>query len=508
MNCGSHGTLDEYGQCVCAIDPGYTKKDSNVEWSGVYCQRPPSNVPCKPSSKEERERLGGDLSCGNWGQYGICNSNGTCDCGIKNPFRGSRCQNECQSDMDCGGPKVPYHTPDGTINRDIGVCNRANNRCVCKNGWSGVQCRTPPPDAKAYDESDCYWGGVQHGTFDAEKQTCMCLKDLKGRPLYEGPLCATPVIYEGAPCSDKEPCRDKKDKCVMGKCEGPDTGTPGVPVPDQILAALGGLISLESIAFMLVDQGMERTAEFLVKSGVTAIMTRILEAKIAKLAQGELFDALVSRIGVEAATKALSQAVADDAIKKVASSVIKEEALQVGEAYAGKLDSILFVLAVWSMVLDVRDVRGLNAQMLQDNLDTLGMKFQNYLNETKSLVDAGITLPLPFFPEYNVPFNIQLQSKDKFTKYIQHLGDYISALTVNSDGQVIVPLFNPPDQVERNERKAKYPLYWKMAQDNNDVFDRLTEYGWIMWLLGAFVVVFIVLTCVFSAPAVKRRLQK
>jgi hypothetical protein len=508
MNCGSHGTLDEYGQCVCNLDPGYTTKDGNVEWSGVYCQRPPTNVPCKPSSAEERKKLGGDLACGNWGQYGTCNSNGTCDCGVKNPFKGSRCQNECQSDMDCGGPKVPFPTPDGAVNRDIGVCNRANNRCVCKNGWSGVQCRTPPADAKAYDESDCYWGGVQHGTFDAENKKCICLKDLQGRPLYEGPLCAIPVVYEGAPCSDKEPCRDKQAQCINGKCQGPDEGSSGVSIPEQILAALGGLLSLESIEFMLVDQGIEKTAEFLVKSGITGIMTKILEAQMAKLTQGAVFDMLASRVGVEVATQTMSRAVAENTVKTVASNVIREQAALIGEAYASKLDSILFVLAVWSMVLDLRDVRGLNTQMLQDNLDMFGVKFQNYINETKTLVDVGMTLPKPVLPENNVPFNIQLNSSDTFKKYIEHLGDYLSALTVNSDGQVIVPLFNPPEQVERNERKKKYPLYWKMAQDNNDVFDRLTEYGWIMWLLGSFIVVLVVLTCVFSAPAVKRRLRK
>lgn len=508
MSCGSHGAVDEYGQCQCFNDPGYTDKDGAVQWYGMYCQKPPANVPCKKSSDEERKKLGGDLACGNYGQYGTCNTNGTCDCGLVNPFKGSRCQNACESDMDCGGPKMPYTTPEGTtINRDIGLCNRKDNTCSCKNGWSGVQCRTPPPDAKPYDAADCAWGGVAHGTFNEDTKQCICFKDERGRPLYEGPLCTLPIVYEGAPCSSKEPCRDKTAKCVDGTCHDTDT-VDKTKLSEIFLTCVQGLFTWESINFILVDVGLTKMAKFFSETVVKQILEKVLLNSFEAFSKEAAFAALTKTVGEELAVKITAQVFTKEVVTMSATALAEASTAAVADSVTGPIGAILFLLQVWGMGLDVADGRGLQQMMLQGHLDMLGASFVNEINGVKELVDLGVTMPLPVTPDTSVPFQIQFKTTENYSNFIKYIGDYISALTVNSDGQVIVPLFNPPDEVERNERKAKYPLYWKMAQDNNDVFDRLTKYGWLMWVLGSLVVVLVVLTCVFSAPAVKRRLHK
>jgi hypothetical protein len=40
------------------------------------------------------------------------------------------------------------------------------------------------------------------------------------------------------------------------------------------------------------------------------------------------------------------------------------------------------------------------------------------------------------------------------------------------------------------------------------VFNRLISYGWVMWVLGALLIVSIVLVCVFSSASVQARLKK
>ena len=134
-SCGNHGSCN-YETYKCDCERG---------WTGIHCTiPPPKGSPCQPSSDEFREEYGGDLSCGNLGNYGKCEATGLCTC----PFglSGERCEISCDPNADinsvCGGP-------------NIGHCNLYGyNTCSCINGWSGADCRTPPATPCEKD-SDC-----------------------------------------------------------------------------------------------------------------------------------------------------------------------------------------------------------------------------------------------------------------------------------------------------------------------------------------------------------------
>lgn len=504
LDCGSHGVFNAAtGQCDCMDD--MNNLSGANKWTGVFCQKPPVNIPCTKSSDEFRSaHNGGDESCGNWGKFGVCDEyTGTCDCGTQDPYFGVRCQNECQKDDDCGG--TLQMLPDGT-SRDIGICDRRSMRCQCKNGWTGGQCRVEPPDDKCYNDAECSWGGETRGSCDETLGVCACMNDDKGRPLFTGNRCSKRNVYEGAPCEVDADCEDKSNKCVNKKCSSPD-GSTGMNASQMAAAMLNGLWSPSGMANMVVDFGAEESVEWLYKNTAQK-MLEALAKQSSEMATNKALSEATQKVGSEVVGKAIAETTSRSATRSITGQMFKTVSKLANKFSKIPWGFILAFIQIWAMVLDIQDSRGLNMQVSQDMLDMLEKQFLTAFNGDQNVKEAGVTLPTTYYPEYTVPYNLEYLARDNQNKLTNYAADYISKLTVNSNGQTIVPLFNPPATISLNEETSKHPVYWNMANDNIKVFHNLVDYGWSIWLLISLIVVSVVLICVFTSDSVTSKLKK
>lgn len=484
VGCGDHGVCNPCtGQCDCLNG-----------WDGSVCEvPPPSNVACTPSDDAfKKAHNGGDQDCGNYGTYGVCNVSGTCDCG-NTGFFGTRCQMECRSDVDCGGV--------GAGTKIIGRCN-SYKQCECQNGWSGTQCRVAPPDAKCAADSDCGWGGTVNGKCLPDGK-CQCFTDPthNNRAMYEGVLCEKRITYEGADCEEDKDCRGGL-KCNNNKCYDP-AASPASKAA-QALAIFQGLLSPEGIAGLYIFQGADNAVKYVLSQGLNKAISAALGGKMTDLVTSETLERMGKYLPEEMATRIMAKMAAKQATERTVGLATELIASGPLEFVFGFVD----MLMVFGMILDFIDQRGLNQQMMQDSLTALKTSFERSFNDSESAQKANLVFPLPVNADMSVPFQAELATKTKQDQIMEDAAKYLSSLTVNSNGQVIRPLFLSQAQVDDNDRREKYKVYWEMSGHNEDVFNRLVSYGWVLWTLIAVLVVSIVLTCVFSNKAIQERLKK
>ena len=503
-DCGSHGIFNpSTGQCDCMDD--YNSLSGGNKWTGVFCQKPPVNIPCVRSSDDFRAAHGGgDESCGNWGKYGVCDEfTGTCSCGTIDPFYGVRCENECTNDNHCGGSLQPL--ADGT-SRNIGACDKRVMRCKCANGWSGTQCRDEPPEAKCYNDAECSWGGVSRGACDEGANICVCDTDSSGRALSTGNRCSQRHYYEGADCTQDSDCEDKSNKCVSNKCRGSD-GAGGMSTGEMAAGMVSAIWSPEGLATLFIDEAAEEMVEALYDASVVAAkavtksVTEMVSGAATKEAAEKVGTEMVVKVAAETSSKAVTSSMVGTAVKQTTEKVMEKASI-------GPMGWILLLLQVWTAVLDITDSQGLNMMVGQGTLDAMAKQFLGWFNGNADVIKAGFTLPRPYYPRYSVPFNLEYLARDNQIKLTNDSVDYLSRLTVNSNGQTIVPLFNPPIDMALNDKKEEYPLYWNMANNNVRVFNNLVEYGWSIWVLISLIVVSTALICVFTSDTVLAKMNK
>lgn len=521
VDCGAHGLLNPAtGQCDCMDDNNSLSGASASKWTGAYCQKPPFNIPCIKSSNEFRAaHEGGDEACGNYGKFGVCNEiTGTCSCstggGSITPFFGTRCENACTSDLHCGGALQPL--ADGTP-RNIGVCDKNTLRCVCANGWSGVQCRTEPstpPGSQCFNDAECSWGGVSRGACDEASKACACLTDQQGRPVYTGPRCSTRMIYEGAACQSDKDCKDASNKCVNGKCRSPDDMGDGKPTPREVAAAIvAGILTPEGLLNMAIDEYVEHMIGKIATSA--AAMARTVEARAAQTLSDSAIKSSTSKVGAEMTAKLAAKTVSKAAASSVSSSIITRIGAKLVSAVKSinPLTALILILQIWTMVLDINDRQGLNEMVGQDQLEMLSKQMVEMFNSDPDVIEAGLTLPLPFYPRNTVPYKLEALTPESLVQNINDQADYLSRLTVNSAGQRIVPMFNPPAAIAAQaalaaKQKAGGGVNWALSGGDERVYANLAQYGWALWTLGGLIITSVVLICVFTSESVLAKLHK
>lgn len=489
--CGDHGTCTCNGTCVC--EDGWEKGGD----FHACIVPPPTNVPCKQSDDEFRKAHdGGDKDCGNWGSYGVC-SGGTCSC-EKTGFYGSRCQNECVTNAHCGG-------------ENIGSCN-SFGRCECKGVWSGKQCRQALPDATCEVDADCGWNGQQHGTCNRNTQKCECFLDAStGFPLYRGARCEQPVQFKGKPCKGDEDC-ERGLKCTdENVCYDPRILPPtSGKIAEQFFENFFSEKTAESFAmFNLMEKGFSgsvKMIEWLVNKGLMKFTQNAALKQTEEVLAREVLENLTSKVGGEAAARIMAEQFARDAMRRLVTQTVEKE-VSVSAPLAEFL-TIVNILGIFGIALDMLDSRGLNQQMMQGIINQLRQQFETSFNENDELRKAGIVLPMAVSATSSVAFQQELASKEVQTQASKDAAEYLSSLNVNSDGELIVPLFTSMAEERENARRVKYSLYWSMARGNVTVFNNLISYGWVMWLMIALTVVSVILTCVFSSPAVQARMRR
>lgn len=507
--CGDHGTCDTmYGACECAAN-----------WTGTHCHElVNATVPCST-----------DKDCGNWGHFGKCNKDGDGTCTCTNGFFGVRCEKECRNARDCGG-------------EGYGVClNGINqpNTCSCANNWSGVQCKTAPSakecksdeECKAHgsvvgqclsnkcaykctEDSDCGWGGVQGGTCNKASGVCVCTKDTtseKARAMFKGPFCEQLVEYEGKTCDPKS----KVNQCERGlRCkpskEDPGTGTCFVPEASPASkkakrnAVFNSIASVDTLEMLLRYKSLETVAKGMSNKAIEVALSKALLDNGEKLVTNELVDKAAAKVPEILAVELVASQVASEATEKAASQVIKAIAREINPV--GLAFELIDVFSMFGMALDMFDTRGLNEQMMQSVLFQFKQKFDKLINESPAARKQGLVFPRPIYPTETVAFKSKLHEYQ--SDMASDAADYVSKLLVNSNGQVIEPLYEDRAGQQLEDLKEKYPLYWSMSGHNERTFNNLVKYGWAIWVGVAVTVVTIVLTCVFTNDKVQASLKR
>jgi hypothetical protein len=265
--------------------------------------------------------------------------------------------------------------------------------------------------------------------------------------------------------------------------------------------------SPEGLATLFIDEAAEEMVEALYDASVVAAkavtksVTEMVSGAATKEAAEKVGTEMVVKVAAETSSKAVTSSMVGTAVKQTTEKVMEKASI-------GPMGWILLLLQVWTAVLDITDSQGLNMMVGQGTLDAMAKQFLGWFNGNADVIKAGFTLPRPYYPRYSVPFNLEYLARDNQIKLTNDSVDYLSRLTVNSNGQTIVPLFNPPIDMALNDKKEEYPLYWNMANNNVRVFNNLVEYGWSIWVLISLIVVSTALICVFTSDTVLAKMNK
>lgn len=419
LGCGDHGVCNEYQMCACTDG-----------WVGRFCEVPPQNAKCEKSDDAFRAaHKNGDLACGNYGVYGMCTSNGTCDCtNIEdNPISGTRCEVRCTADEHCGSA-------------GFGTCDLSTKRCVCQNGWTGVHCKTPPPPpATCKKDADCGWGGVSRGACDTVNKKCVCIQGGKGF-IYGGNWCET--VLDPLEANQKN--------------------------PSVARSLLDSLLTPTFLVNYVLDEVSEKTVEYLLSKGFATLIKDAVMNRLSSTALTNATITLAGRIGASAAMKSQAVLALKTMLRALSRSMAAKITSGLVKGVFGKPIWVLTALQGVGMLLDGFDVRGLNLQMGQSMLDMVQINYEKQFNASQQMVDAGVFYPTYAFPEDSVEWNIQVLTTSNQNDMLTDMGDYITRLSVNSDGQDIVAQPSSPVAAYRSaiaEAQTR-PLY-KMLSGGN-----------------------------------------
>jgi len=486
--CGAHGTCSNNNTCVC--------QDG---WSGVYCHIiPEGGVDPKQ----------GDKTCGNWGVQGklILSSPGyapMCDCSSIGT-RGKHCEIECESDAECGTGTcdvevkrcfcdIPCDECFGqtTCAKCAGLGACVND--VCSHGWSGIKCMQAK-GSECVNQEDCMGGGTctsgkcvcdaEHTGLRCEKlvvsgaqkcamdsdcnaatDTCTSSQFPDQRPCY--PNCpdvsSSWCSSTGFSCSEDSECAAK---CVNGSCLAQADPEPvdTMSLDDKIMTVLNYLVTLDGMAQVVSEEVVEEILHSLSKNSVALI--RASAKKMAERAVKRKAQVMVAnRVASFSAKQTLKKSAKTLFFKKVG-KLLANSAIKKG------ISRLYFILEVASIVLDVDDAAGFNAQLNQSFVDNVIKKFYMSVNER----GGKYKFPMQYYPEYTLEWLLESENEVKVDERMDLANDYLKHLVVNSNGQRITSYVPEPTSLGefRNE------VLWKIAGERLDVYLKLEKWGWLI----------------------------
>lgn len=516
--CGDHGTCTN-GLCVCSD-----------HWSGQQCEVPPSvNTGCIPLEEPVP-------SCGNMGSYGTCQASsspktgitgaGNCKCDPMTGQLGTYCEQHCTANdgSACGGPLrgvcvdnfYNYYTNPSAV----------KNRCACLNGWSGADCTTPPPGWKCTQDSDCTnlttsnSTSVSTGTCDKSTGVCTCDNTLDCGSIntsgnaFTGKACQLPLSVVGASCTQDSDCPAKDQQCVGGTCSCSNTPQPsGNYYAAVVNGVIQSLVTPQGIAMIMAQQAKDKLALVLKWMTVKALekgFLEVIEQRITKGITGQLVDATASQwlknaVGERLAAKVLAKMTAKELVNSTASNVAEQVAKAAFEdvfGFVGGISSFANMAGMVGMVLDAFDVMGLNQESSQSQIDSLMYKMYAGVNTNKTVLANGLQFPLKQSAESTFQFQLQTLTTASRNQFATDAADYISHLTVNSNGDAIIPLFQTPVQQEQAalQAEAQGSILYPLAGKNLDVYQRLKQ-DWPIIVAGILVALGVLIGGAFGIKA-------
>jgi len=260
------------------------------------------------------------------------------------------------------------------------------------------------------------------------------------------------------------------------------------------VAVVSGFFTANNLVTLLAQNTSEHLAGFVAESAISGYLAAQTALKVATQAGDATFIDIASALTEGMAVKIAAEAAATQVAEATAFSVIREAAAIIAKETFGPLSVLMFALQMFGMILDLFDKNGLNDQMLQSSLDMIGDQYYNVYNNSEQFKQLGITFPREFYPEYTTSWRAKLNGDDVQTIFYKDIAKYMGSLTTNSDGLAIIPAFYTEADLKRSELKSKYAAYWTMASGNEQTFDNLVKYGWMMWVGVSLVIAAIVIT--------------
>lgn len=485
---------------------------------------PPYGTACQPSDDDFKTTYGGDKDCGNLGYYGTCQSNGLCECPPDST--GNNCQFACNTsdsiDKQCGGALC-------------GTCNvHLYGQCTCLNGWSGRQCQTPP-DTPCETDEDCGWettNGVCETWGDTKKCTCQAgyygnrcerVRGGEGSTCMEDEDCEQPYCQSDDFCSTMslKCCGDSsicgKNKCTDNVCVVTGTKAPSTACDDdddsvtsQIAEVLASLFTVKGITTILGQGASKYIINETLEKLVTYPYQQYLESTIAKRmteketveASSEIVAEMIIEVETEVAVKLAAEALARTAIKDVLKSV--------AGVVRGVLGSIMEVVDAFQMVgmiLDLGDTAGLSGQLTQDYLDLYAKKMLQIYNTNEDMIAAGVHYPFEVSAASDLDYVTTYLGNDNMDNMVEYMGNYISALKVNSEGNTIS--FKPSSTIQSNadaahNSSALNAALWSVSAGNEDVFQRWVKYWWVALIVLLFCFILLLVPLLLYSSRIKQ----
>lgn len=527
LGCGDHGTCTN-GVCVCSDN-----------WTGNQCENPPSgNAGCTPDTPSQK-------SCGNLGSYGTCQAasssstgitgSGQCSCNLLTSQSGTFCEQACTPGdaTACGGPLRGFCV-DSNYNYYTNN-NAVKNRCVCVNGWSGVGCTVPPPGWKCNDTDQLCTNvttedpkdTIPTGTCQGGVCTCdnflNCAAMNTQASAFSGQACQIPLPVAGNTCTQDTNCVSPQT-CVNGTCTCPGGNNPSEPILSKIANLLSTMLTtaqgIESLSAVLaIQQGLPALLKYMTTKALDKGFTSLITKRIADGAAGKFIGAnaiqkLEEAVGKQLAAKVMAKMSAKELAECTVTSVsekVAETAFKDVFGLVGKIDTFANLLGMLGMVLDATDVLGLNEKSNQSQLDSTMKKFTAGVNNNKSVIESGLYFPIKQYADTSFPFLLKTVGNDARNQFATDAGDYISHLTVNSNGAAIIPMFQTAQQKQQAQLQAEAQgtVLYALAGNNLDVYQRLKQ-DWPIIVAGILVAIGILVGSAFGIKALvnKKKVAK
>ena len=494
-------------------------------WSGSSCHIP-------PGATVESDQ--GDSACGNWGVYGsmTLGASGytpTCECNFG--MKGERCELECTQSADCG---------QGSCDTSVGRCVCATrcysdadcpwntscdiSRLQCNNGWTGVKCGSALSSSCSADNECGVNGGKGEGGSCVDG-ACVCEKG------FTGLRCEVPLVEEGESCDVTSDCASWDDICVSREkdedrgcypeCETEFTGRAcgvsgeaceadvecrtvcergvcaGYDAPpdmseleldEKLKEVLDGMLTPDGLSQLGAEELVDKTDGFLLwvaSKGWKRMIKRYLTYKSAtRIAPVGAVGSAATGSALPGILKSLSNAQARAAIRAAKLKLAK---------LGTKANILLFVLTVVSMVLDIDDAAGYNAQVPQGGVDLTMLKILQAFNNFPEIQEAGVHFPREYLPEMTVEWGRERGNEVLMDRTLDLTLDYLDRLVLNSNGERIIAAWPEVDTARSEPEPAaaaavaarEGSVLWKLAGKNAEVYTQLTRWWWMVAVLGA-----------------------
>lgn len=517
--CGDHGTCTN-GQCTCSDN-----------WTGVQCEKPPQgNAGCVPDTDSKK-------SCGNQGSYGTCQAasssttgitgSGSCTCDLMTGQQGTYCEQHCSANdgTSCGGPLRGYCV-DNFYNYYTNS-NAVKKRCVCVNGWSGVDCSVPPPNWKCTADTDCTnlttqdpkdtvpTGTCNNGTCACNNSQDCTSSNTQGSA-FTGVACQTPLPTQGAACKVDGDCTSPLT-CVGGSCTCPGGNTPQ-PSDSFILKIIQMMVGMVTTAegwknlsgILVAQSALPLAIKWMTTKALEAGFVKTIESRLTKGVTGSLLGAeakqiLEQSVGKRLAAKVLAKMTTKELVECTVSSAaskVAAEAFTEVFGFVGKIESFANFVQIIGMVLDAADVMGLNEESSQSQIDATLQKINGAVNSNKTILSHGLYFPAKQTADTTFPFLQQTLTTASRNQFAIDAGNYLSHLAVNSNGAAIIPMFQTPVQQQQAalQAEAQGSVLYTLAGKNLDVYSRLKQ-DWPIIVAGILVAIGVLVGSAFGIKA-------